>query len=630
MSKKFLEVGDTDADAFAKASGEQRRALRKRRIWEAEWNRDPTPVGEVVFHMRERARASQARAFGFLVLLFVSVLAGLVYFVAVPIYRDWVARQANDARLEAEAALNSDAATLAGTFEQLKAESTAVALDIWRGDHQNVDLRSVHFLDDRTGWIAGNTGSIFSTTDGGESWVLRETGTSADLFSVMFVDAQNGWAVGRLGTILASSDGGATWERQNSQSSEQLNAVRFVDAQRGWALGTGGVIVATTDGGASWVRQKSDTDATLLSVHFTNANIGWAVGTGNTVLRTDDGGVNWVMQGIGSDRTFRSVDFVNEQTGWIASEQAIYATRNAGETWTKLAVRPTDDFFTAIDLIDEEIGWAIDWDGGLQSTVDGGGTWSQHRNPGIFITSLSFRDSGLGWFVGDSGQIFKISGGGERVEVQSLPVPDVPSTAADWIGGPIVEASDAFALQTAIVRSGIRIGNDERAPEYQAELSALLGKQAALEKSRAALPAATTTLADQAVDVAKDAVAKAETPESREAAMAVFDAALRQKANENAWWQKLDEQIPAGILLLFLLATLGSLYRYNTRIAGFYHGRADALELMAQEVSEAQLEKMANALGADQVEFKQTKTPADMATEVAKEVISKLQLKPGA
>ena len=44
--------------------------------------------------------------------------------------------------------------------------------------------------------------------------------------------------------------------------------------------------------------------------------------------------------------------------------------------------------------------------------------------------------------------------------------------------------------------------------------------------------------------------------------------------------ESLAEKVPPGILLLFLLATLSGLYRYNVRLAGFHNGRADALELM--------------------------------------------------
>jgi len=56
-----------------------------------------------------------------------------------------------------------------------------------------------------------------------------------------------------------------------------------------------------------------------------------------------------------------------------------------------------------------------------------------------------------------------------------------------------------------------------------------------------------------------------------------------QRAGEQqGWWQALVEQIPPGLLILFLLLTLASLYRYNLRLAGFHDSRADALELLAE------------------------------------------------
>ena len=78
-----------------------------------------------------------------------------------------------------------------------------------------------------------------------------------------------------------------------------------------------------------------------------------------------------------------------------------------------------------------------------------------------------------------------------------------------------------------------------------------------------------------------DAVAIAKEDYSPEAQAAVT--ALRDLAQEledthgDFCWARYADQIPGGILLLFLLATLGALYRYNILIAAFYHARADAL-----------------------------------------------------
>lgn len=89
------------------------------------------------------------------------------------------------------------------------------------------------------------------------------------------------------------------------------------------------------------------------------------------------------------------------------------------------------------------------------------------------------------------------------------------------------------------------------------------------------------------------------------------------------WWQTLAEQVPPGILLLFLLATLAGLYRYNVRLAGFHNGRADALELLVAQVDKDLLTPVADALAADKVEFGAAKTPTDHAAEMATALINR-------
>lgn len=94
-------------------------------------------------------------------------------------------------------------------------------------------------------------------------------------------------------------------------------------------------------------------------------------------------------------------------------------------------------------------------------------------------------------------------------------------------------------------------------------------------------------------------------------------------AERDNWWQALAVQVPPGVLLLFLLATLGVLYRYSLRMAGFYHSRADALELLQMgidEQSQKTISALATDIAADKVEFGKGNTPTDQAVELAKAI----------
>ncbi|WP_136660483.1 hypothetical protein [Nitratireductor sp. XY-223] len=95
---------------------------------------------------------------------------------------------------------------------------------------------------------------------------------------------------------------------------------------------------------------------------------------------------------------------------------------------------------------------------------------------------------------------------------------------------------------------------------------------------------------------------------------------------EGKWWQTLATQVPPGILLLFLLATLAGLYRYNLRLAGFHNSRADVLELISLGgggVSVDDLTRLSDSLAADKVEFGRANTPTDQAIELVRAVLAR-------
>ena len=62
------------------------------------------------------------------------------------------------------------------------------------------------------------------------------SGVSKILRSVHFVEARTGWVVGDAGTILRTADGGSTWTKVNSVLLEYRD-VYFVEAMTGWMVG---------------------------------------------------------------------------------------------------------------------------------------------------------------------------------------------------------------------------------------------------------------------------------------------------------------------------------------------------------------------------------------------------------
>ena len=114
--------------------------------------------------------------------------------------------------------------------------------------------------------------TVFSTTDGGESWDLLKgiNGVEIGTNSIFFLDDRNGWIAGWRGKAQGASSG-----------------VQFVKYL------TDGMVARTMDGGSTWTRHDSDTGRFLWDVVFFDTIEGWAVGSFGTTMYSEDGGVTW-------------------------------------------------------------------------------------------------------------------------------------------------------------------------------------------------------------------------------------------------------------------------------------------------------------------------------------------------
>ena len=95
------------------------------------------------------------------------------------------------------------------------------------------------FIDENTGWSAGNNGTIVKTTNGGDTWFSQSINTSDNIHSIFFVDSLNGWIAlyefvpERHGSVMHTTDGGETWTTQLEIWSYTLHSVYFTDLRNG-------------------------------------------------------------------------------------------------------------------------------------------------------------------------------------------------------------------------------------------------------------------------------------------------------------------------------------------------------------------------------------------------------------
>ena len=99
------------------------------------------------------------------------------------------------------------------------------------------------FASDRDGWMVGELGRIFHTTDGGDTWERQDAGTKRPLLAVSCLDARTAWIAGKEGIVYGTTDAGATWTEAKTGSSRHVFSLQFAGRDRGHGAGDFGTIV---------------------------------------------------------------------------------------------------------------------------------------------------------------------------------------------------------------------------------------------------------------------------------------------------------------------------------------------------------------------------------------------------
>lgn len=349
------------------------------------------------------------------------------------------------------------------------AEATAdvtINNDNWKVVKHDVDidknLRAVHFVDSMTGWAAGDSGAVYTTTDGGRVWKPLSSGSDSDMNFIYFIDLNRGWMLGKPdaktgdenegeNTLFITADGGRTWA---SKPLPYVTSLHFTDAKTGWAVGRNSTLLKTTDGGLGWNKvggvekligprgDSSNYSFGFSDIHFTDAKHGWLIGNfygrarGDIggVFTTSDGGATWRRvplaiqtrnnSGLFTPGSLISAHFTDANTGSITGEMydgerryffALH-TRDGGRTWSlfRIPSRATHNS----QFLDPARGWtaaflprasgeeAAVYDTPMLRTDNGGLSWRvDFVARGRRIRAVFFLSPAKGWAVGDGGMI---------------------------------------------------------------------------------------------------------------------------------------------------------------------------------------------------------------------------------
>ncbi len=335
------------------------------------------------------------------------------------------------------------------TFEEVPGD----AMWTYQQSNSTYDLKSVFFLNDNTGWIAGWNNTLLRTTDGGTTWTPASSGINHAMQNVFFANQNTGWAVSLYGGIFKSADGGDTWSTQNSGTSNGLNGLWMVDESTGFIAGNWKVY-KTTDGGENWV-SKFDANVNTTDIFFIN-NVGFVCGSssGNPglIYKSTDLGENWtqIYQTPNNSDFITSIMFVDSNTGYAAGHNHNYdavvkgfilKTTDGGTNWERIHEN-TETYINDVHFTSALVGYAAGGNssgfggGKIWKTTDGGANWIEmeydSNPPSDAINKLYFSANSVGYAVGNGGIVMKINTSSSSGETEIFEVTN-PITGRTWM-----------------------------------------------------------------------------------------------------------------------------------------------------------------------------------------------------
>ena len=237
------------------------------------------------------------------------------------------------------------------------------------------------------------------------SWEKKRLQTLQNLHSVFFTDSLYGWIAGDSGIILHSINGGLTWEFQQTHTPHDVQTLFFLDRNRGWASAFnytvapyGTVLLKTTDGGATWLSYPYPKENVFITcIQYRDPMLGWMGGRPHAIVKTTDGGTTWTEAAVDTSTLaffpVLDIQFYNDKYGYASGGMfdiagVVWRTTNGGDRWSAMdpSFAPADEvhrlhLFDSIHVMgaggDPDFGYGV----GMINTSDGGLNWTYNELP---------------------------------------------------------------------------------------------------------------------------------------------------------------------------------------------------------------------------------------------------------
>ncbi len=236
----------------------------------------------------------------------------------------------------------------------------------------------------------GAKGDFAMSANGGQSWQVLATQTSAQLADVAFSTPKTGYALDVNGGLQQTEDGGASWQTLNPGTTAPAQAVVTLGTRVVLLLGPVGIHRAVGGGRFEPVTGKVAAGARVSDYDLAGTSV-FAFGEDtHTLIRSTDLGASWqairmpLTDKKGRTReSIRSISFTSASSGFLLDTNGrIWATHDGGAAWKEILSAgtgegiqlafsdPTHGFLSVGGFGRDEEGNAY-----VLRTDDGGASW---------------------------------------------------------------------------------------------------------------------------------------------------------------------------------------------------------------------------------------------------------------
>ena len=298
--------------------------------------------------------------------------------------------------------------------------------------------------------VAGERGIVLLSDNNGESWRQAMVPVSVTLTSVHFLNERDGWITGHSGILLHTADAGETWSK-TLDGSQIAQTVLNAELER--AAGPGQLAEAR--------RLVADgPDKPLLDVCFLSQQRGFIIGAYGVFLRTEDGGATWLpwqtrLQNL-NGRHLTRVASIDGELYVVGEQGAAYLSRDNGNTFAELQSPYRGTFFGVASVGPDSV--VIYGLRGNAFRVDRHGTeWKRLATPTAATYSASARlASGRTVIASQTGDLLRIADSGTALVPIQVPTRTLTAAIAVATDGTLIVAGRGIFRFPANVDGGSR------------------------------------------------------------------------------------------------------------------------------------------------------------------------------